>query len=194
VRWRSIHHNRLRQHAAEEDSAPRTAQTTATSKRGRHAMPSPHHPMSHAELCADTEIALERYLALSCIVRPPTVVERIVVCDPTNDPRPSPTWLQKRVRQAKLGWLKALLVSARICRLSRSPSANDLPAERFTSSIPGLRRLFLLKLPKVPAAGAHMRSDRTIDRCFGDLAWHSRSGSDTSLPPVRTNCLPSIVG
>jgi len=46
--------------------------------------------MSHAELCADTEIALERYLALSCIVRPPTVVERIVVCDPTNESAPVP--------------------------------------------------------------------------------------------------------
>jgi hypothetical protein len=32
------------------------AQTTATSKRIRHAMPSPHHPMSHAEFCAYTEL------------------------------------------------------------------------------------------------------------------------------------------
>src|SRR5258708_13723168 len=88
------------------------------------------------------------------MVRPPTVVERIVVDDAVNESAPVPP-LGSRLMfgRPKLGWLKAFVVSARICRLNRSPIGNDLPAGRFTSSIPGLRRFFLLRFPKVPAPG-----------------------------------------
>src|SRR5690348_722093 len=59
------------------------------------------------------------------------------VAEPTNESGPVPP-LGSRLKlgRPKLGWLKALVVSARICKLTRSPSANDLPAERLTTSIP----------------------------------------------------------